>query len=60
MTSGMAAACPNANTNTESIRKVNLILFDCQVKFLNFSANNSNGETSKNDESTIMVIKAQG
>ena len=43
----MLAACHATNANTETTRKVNLTLFDFQVKSLNFIANIGNGATSK-------------
>ena len=51
---GMAAACQIPTNNTAKAIKVNRSLLFPQVKFVNLSANNSRGHTSKYEK--IMVI----
>ena len=58
--SGRAAQCRKATKNTESSRKVNLILLSAQLKFLNFSANRSNRETIKSEKMIVIMDKTIG
>ena len=45
------------SSNTEIARNVNLNLLSAQEKFLNFSANNSHGDISKNEKTNVMITR---
>ena len=57
MTNGKAAACHTPRSNTETAINVNLTLLSAHVKFLNLSANNSQGEINRNEKMRVMVTK---
>ena len=58
--SGKAANCSAANSNTESKRKVNRILFEAQVKFLNFKAKRSILDTRRSEKMTVIAARTKG
>lgn len=53
----MAAACQIPSSNTEIPRNVNRTLLSAHEKFLNFNANNSHGDTSKNENTKVMSTR---
>ncbi len=60
MIKGSAANCKNANNNTDSTRKVNLILLSAHEKVLNFRANSSILDTSKIENTTHIKANITG
>ena len=55
----MATKWNPINSNTESRRKVNLILFSFQLKFLNLSAKKSSLETMSKEKTSVIAISIQ-
>ena len=56
---GIAVIFRVTNSNTERMRKVNLILFSFHLKFLNFRANISIGDTSNSEKTRVIVTNSQ-
>ena len=56
MTKGKAITLKIIISNTETIKKVNLILLSAQLKFLNFNAKISILETSRNENTVVIRI----
>ena len=56
---GKAVSLNTINSNTDRIRKVNLILLSAQLKFLNFNAKISIRETISNENTIVIATNSQ-